>query len=59
VIFGVNELILTPFLENNKTLRIIKKNFKFLILLVTTNIFGTILNTQNLQETNIYLNYFI
>jgi hypothetical protein len=26
------------------------------MLLVKSNIFGTILNTQNMQETNLYLN---
>jgi hypothetical protein len=33
-----------------------QKNVKFLMLLVTANIFGTMLNTQNMQEINLYLN---
>ena len=32
------------------------KNIKFLILLVKSNTLGTILNTQNMQETTPYLN---
>jgi hypothetical protein len=32
------------------------KNIKFLMLLVKSSILGTILNTQNLQETTLYLN---
>jgi hypothetical protein len=45
-----------PFVEHYITLPLIKINIKFLMLLVKSNIFGTILNTQNMQETNIYLN---
>jgi hypothetical protein len=32
------------------------KNIKFLMLLVTSIIFGIILNTQNMKEANLYLN---
>jgi hypothetical protein len=45
-----------PFVEHYITLRLIKKNIRFVMLLVKYDIFGTILNTQNIQETNIYLN---
>jgi hypothetical protein len=45
-----------PFLEHYITLSLVKTNIKFLILLVKFNIFGTILSTQNMQETNLYLN---
>jgi len=45
-----------PFLEHCITLQLIKKNIAFLMLLVKSNIFGTIFNTQNMQETNLYLN---
>ena len=32
------------------------KNIKFLMLIVTSAIFGIILNTQNMKEANLYLN---
>jgi hypothetical protein len=44
-----------PFLEHYISLPLIK-NIKFLMLLLKCNIFGTILNTQNIQETNIHKN---
>jgi hypothetical protein len=44
------------FLEHYITLPLIKKYIKFLMLLVKSNIFGTILNAQDMHETNPYLN---
>jgi hypothetical protein len=43
-----------PFLEHYITLPLILKNVKF--LLSNPIFFGTILNIQNMQETNLYLN---
>ena len=45
-----------PFLEHYVALTLITKSFKLLTSLVKSSIFGTILNTQNVQETYIYLN---
>jgi hypothetical protein len=45
-----------PFLEHYITLPLILKNVKFFILFFKSNIFGAILNTENMQETNLYLN---
>jgi hypothetical protein len=47
-----------PFLEHYITQPLITttKNIKFLMLLVKSHIFGTILNKQNMHEKNLCLN---
>jgi hypothetical protein len=42
------------FLEHYVALTLANKSFGLLTLLVKSIIFGTVLNTQNVQETNIY-----
>ena len=45
-----------PFIEHYVALTLAKKGFILLTLLIKSVIFGTVINTQNVQETSIYLN---
>jgi hypothetical protein len=52
----IYEVIPTPVPEHCTKLPVIKIDIKFLMFFVKSNILGTTLNTENMQETNLYLN---
>jgi hypothetical protein len=54
--FSVNDVTLMPFLEHYITLTLIKNILNFNVTCQIQSFFGTILNAQNMQETDLYLN---
>jgi hypothetical protein len=53
VMFTINELTLMPLLEHYMTLPLIKKCYIFNVIRQIQYFGGAILNTQNMQETNL------